>query len=494
MDFDGYYFVLRDTNYIFQLSEATMIVLNIVRFTLLMVNVFEVATILSLIILIFITFLIMLRSIFSTLLPPVRYFVSMPRINRGITEHLKVQLAMNAFAPFQELGTFFLILIGLVVFVVSNFVTIKLYDSMPFAVYAFFPSVSGMVAVVVNLTLPLAHGLLDVSTELKRRWGASMVGDGSKLDLKCGRRRLKGMRPFCMWAGFGGNCFLYFLENNVITRPSIDDPPWYRDPLGILFNGVATAFLSFIFTAPILFVVAEVDPIKFVLPDTPGTLIQTVTCILTRLLICTLALAEIVSSIGLAHLTLIMLTLYSKSCLFQLKFYRKPENSEIAKYKFCRKLDSEKAKCKILKLEGLSDLEIYSVLMVQCHVVRQYSDISAIFIMGPGFVIDVMANYVVIMLHGKIPGLLYLIVVLLATLVPIIIMGELPEAGKSNSEAVNLLQDWKKTVNNRMKRRKLRSLRPIGFWVGPFFLIKRQTLSRYLDVILNYTVNAILVL
>lgn len=132
--------------------------------------------------------------------------------------------------------------------------------------------------------------------------------------------------------------------------------------------------------------------------------------------------------------------------------------------------------------------------MVQCHVVRQYSDISAIFIMGPGFVIDVMANYVVIMLHGKIPGLLYLIVVLLATLVPIIIMGELPEAGKSNSEAVNLLQDWKKTVNNRMKRRKLRSLRPIGFWVGPFFLIKRQTLSRYLDVILNYTVNAILVL
>ncbi|OXA40335.1 hypothetical protein Fcan01_24907 [Folsomia candida] len=112
---------------------------------------------------------------------------------------------MNTLAPFQELGTFFLILMGLVVFVVSNFVTVKLYDSMPFPVYTFFLSVSVVVAIIVNLTLLLAHGLLDVSTEIKQRWGASMVGEGNKLELKCGRRRLKGMRPYCMWAGFGGS-------------------------------------------------------------------------------------------------------------------------------------------------------------------------------------------------------------------------------------------------------------------------------------------------
>ncbi|OXA40344.1 hypothetical protein Fcan01_24908 [Folsomia candida] len=206
MEFDAYYYPLRDMNCTYELNQPALISLNVTRFILLTINAFEICRIMSLIILMFISVLNLMESILSTLMHDSgRCLVSMARINGGTTTHLELQLAMNALAPFQELGTFFLILMGLVVFVVSNFVTVKLYDSMPFPVYSFFLSISVVVTKIVNLTLPLAHGLLDVSTELKRRWGALMVGEGNKLELKCGRRRIKGMKPFCLWAGFGGS-------------------------------------------------------------------------------------------------------------------------------------------------------------------------------------------------------------------------------------------------------------------------------------------------
>ncbi|OXA39623.1 hypothetical protein Fcan01_25738 [Folsomia candida] len=206
MQFDAYYFTLRDLNDIFKFSQSTMLVFNLARLGILTITVFEIFRLLCLVILIFISALNMVRSIFAVLLHVSgQRFTSLARINAGITTQFKMQLAMKALAPFQELGTFFLILIGLVIFVVSNFVTIKLYDSLPFPVYAFFSSVSVVVALVINLTLPLAHGLLDSSTEIKRRLGASLMGEGNKRQIQCGRRRLNGMQLFCVWAGFGGN-------------------------------------------------------------------------------------------------------------------------------------------------------------------------------------------------------------------------------------------------------------------------------------------------
>ncbi|OXA56432.1 hypothetical protein Fcan01_08884 [Folsomia candida] len=217
MQFDGFHYPLRDMNNTYKPSQVVFVTLYVLRVVILMINVFEMCRVMSLVILLFISVINLMKTIFSTLLhESERCFVSMGRVNGGITTHLQTQLAMNAFAPFQELGTFFLVLMGLVVFVVSNFVTIKLYDSMPFPVYAFFPSVSLVVAIIVSLTLPLAHGLLDASTDLKRRWGPSMVGEGDKLELKCGRRRLKGMRPYCMWAGFGGSKMFRFNKETKV--------------------------------------------------------------------------------------------------------------------------------------------------------------------------------------------------------------------------------------------------------------------------------------
>ncbi|OXA53586.1 hypothetical protein Fcan01_11845 [Folsomia candida] len=140
-----------------------------------------------------------------------------------------------------------------------------------------------------------------------------------------------------------------------------------------------------------------------------------------------------------------MLTLYSKSCINHLKFYHGPETRSSSQQilpKRSRKnlMPKERASN---QLHDLSDLDLYVVLMVQCHLVRQYIDTVAVFIIAPGFAIMVMANYVVIMLLGKILFPLYLIIALLVVLAPAVALGELTEASKSNGYSTQLLKYWR---------------------------------------------------
>lgn len=203
LELDPFSFPLRELNEKFQFHSLTLFVIYTIQFVYLWINGFEILATLSLIVLLL---LAMLRSVYAALLQESeRPFATTPKkINVWIKTHLEAQLALREFATFQELGTLFLMLIGLVVFLVANFVTIKLYDSLPFPVYAFFVSLSFVVALIVNLTLPLAHGLIEVSTELKRIWGASLVGQDG-IEAKCVRRRLKGVKPIRIWAGLGSS-------------------------------------------------------------------------------------------------------------------------------------------------------------------------------------------------------------------------------------------------------------------------------------------------
>ncbi|OXA54839.1 hypothetical protein Fcan01_10229 [Folsomia candida] len=142
-----------------------------------------------------------------------------------------------------------------------------------------------------------------------------------------------------------------------------------------------------------------------------------------RVLLFTLALAEIVSTMGAAHFTLVMLMLYSKTCINHLKFYRQPKVQEPKVQKpvdqrFRSETQKQLSNKEVNKLIGLSDLDMYVVLMVQFRLVRGYVDTSTAFIMGSGFAMLITLNYVVIMLFGKIPLPLYLVILLLAILCP----------------------------------------------------------------------------
>lgn len=156
----------------------------------------------------------------------------------------------------------------------------------------------------------------------------------------------------------------------------------------------------------------------------------TLTHFLMRVLLFTLALAEIVSTMGAAHFTLVMLMLYSKTCINHLKFYRQPKVQEPKVQKpvdqrFRSETQKQLSNKEVNKLIGLSDLDMYVVLMVQFRLVRGYVDTSTAFIMGSGFAMLITLNYVVIMLFGKIPLPLYLVILLLAILCPWFVICEL---------------------------------------------------------------------
>jgi hypothetical protein len=77
--------------------------------------------------------------------------------------------------------------------------------------------------------------------------------------------------------------------------------------------------------------------------------------------------------------------------------------------------------------------------------------------------------------------------------VPIIMMGELPEAGKSHTKSQLLLKRWDIGVKRKSLRQKiLFSLKPVGYSIGPFFTVGKTTTGKYVDGILNYTVNLII--
>lgn len=66
MEFDAFHYPLRDMNRTCEFSQVTLVILNVLHFTILTVNAFEASRIMPLVILIFISMLNLMKTIFST--------------------------------------------------------------------------------------------------------------------------------------------------------------------------------------------------------------------------------------------------------------------------------------------------------------------------------------------------------------------------------------------------------------------------------------------
>jgi hypothetical protein len=119
------------------------------------------------------------------------------------------------------------------------------------------------------------------------------------------------------------------------------------DPLGIIFNGLASSFIIIIAVLPLTLFVVEVDPGYFVLSQN-SSFSFSIKCF--RLFVIYVSLTEIVANVGLAHLTLIMLTITSKTCLYHLQ-----------QQKMCQKKYGDK-----------SDLEVYKMLAILFKIRRYF--------------------------------------------------------------------------------------------------------------------------
>lgn len=131
---------------------------------------------------------------------------------------------------------------------------------------------------------------------------------------------------------------------------------------------------------------------NFIFQHLFGTL-QKVLHFLTRFLLTTLGIMQ-TAAITTSYTAIIMGLMYFKEFLERFKDY--------------------KSSIQFGKLSGRSDLKIYyRVICVLFRVIREYSNTASVFMMGPGFVIDVTCDYVMVKLSGRISLFLYLTIVAL---------------------------------------------------------------------------------
>lgn len=215
LNLDCIYILVHAIGEKFDLLPGQVFVLHLIRFCILTINGTEICLTFMFVILIFISGLLLLREIFTNFLNRVKCPAGNANdLVESLTfTHIQVQLAIKSFACYQELGVLALMTVGLLVFIFSNFATVRFFGVVPFVVFVFFPSVSFLVALIVNFTLPLTHKQYEDSIELLRRSAGALspMGRGKYL-----RRKIRAVRPHRLSVGVNGsNMFCLNRETKV---------------------------------------------------------------------------------------------------------------------------------------------------------------------------------------------------------------------------------------------------------------------------------------
>ncbi|OXA48021.1 hypothetical protein Fcan01_17186 [Folsomia candida] len=210
MNFDPYFYVIQDLRIFLNLCFGQTLILHFFRLIILTVTIYEISRVFALLILIFISTLAILARLNSAL---VQKFANTRQIFDSMRTMEFVTLNLQLFAPFQELGTFAVMSVGLVLFVIANFVTIAL-TRLPFPVYIFFPSVSVITGAIINATIPLAQAVHENSIEMLRNWGLTRLNLGQ--DAKLLRRKIRSARSLRLNVGLADFRMFYFNQETKV--------------------------------------------------------------------------------------------------------------------------------------------------------------------------------------------------------------------------------------------------------------------------------------
>ncbi|OXA47694.1 hypothetical protein Fcan01_17752 [Folsomia candida] len=103
--------------------------------------------------------------------------------------------------------------LGLLLSVVFNFVTIKLYSVIPMPLYLYFPSVSVLIPVIIEALLPFGISLNVKAVQLRNKWDRQLERCG---DRKYVRRILRAIKPFCINCGVAGYNVLKLVKGTKV--------------------------------------------------------------------------------------------------------------------------------------------------------------------------------------------------------------------------------------------------------------------------------------
>jgi hypothetical protein len=206
--------------------------------------------------------------------------------------------------------------------------------------------------------------------------------------------------------------------------------------------------------------------------------------ILLRIVLQAIGELDWVVTIGQIHLVHITAILHTKSIFEQLSVLNNKRSLPLKATKLNNNYNNT----------TLSDLQLYSLANYFFTVVNADIGFTVIFILLPGFAVDVAANYMILKMYEEFPIYLYVFACLLGVVVPTVIALELPKAGKSYDAACELLHGWKAKCRSRrsLRYKRVMSFRPVGWTMGGFFTFKNGTVTIFFGALMDFTINSIL--
>jgi len=256
-----------------------------------------------------------------------------------------------------------------------------------------------------------------------------------------------------------------------------------QDVFGTIVMVVSIQFLVISMFLPIFLIAGELDPL-YVLFNFYE--MHHSVKILCRVLLIFVPVVNFVIFLGSLHLSVILLLYISKHTIRSLKQFDKLDKFQM---EFCSNSKMHRVHSGVFGKK----IRLYSVVVIIISKIRQYLDSGAVSMMGNGLLIDVMVNYVIIKMYGRIPLFLYLSIAVIAILVPIVIMAELPEAGQTLVSSTDVIKLFKgKFSRSKLHRKIVHSLIPAKIVIGPFFKVDKGTTATYVNTILSFTVTTIL--
>ncbi|OXA54403.1 hypothetical protein Fcan01_10283 [Folsomia candida] len=132
--------------------------------------------------------------------------VRMSGISRSVIDiylntYQTVQIIMAGTVEFTAAVTSISMFLAIVMSVLVNFVTLKMYETVPLPFFAFFPTASVLVVVLIGVMFPMLVDVYENCGEMYARWKYLV---GRSVDKKYLTRRLRAIRVLRFYGGING--------------------------------------------------------------------------------------------------------------------------------------------------------------------------------------------------------------------------------------------------------------------------------------------------
>lgn len=112
-----------------------------------------------------------------------------------INEDHQSRLCMFLMSKFQESSTLVVFGLGLFAGIIFNTGSIKLWNILPFWLYFYFPSVSGIIVLIISILLPQAQVINDYSVMVLHKWNVEIMMEPDIKERNILRKKLKSLKP-----------------------------------------------------------------------------------------------------------------------------------------------------------------------------------------------------------------------------------------------------------------------------------------------------------